>query len=112
MIFEEEFPMIKKEPRLSHQTLRVLRSFMEQPKEWLAGSDIWNQTRTLSGTLYPILMRLEKARWLESKWEQLDPSEGGRPRKRFYRLTALGYNKANAALAELSVSHGRPAWNS
>ncbi|MGP0089140.1 MAG: PadR family transcriptional regulator [Xanthobacteraceae bacterium] len=104
--------MIKKEPRLSHQALRVLRAFMEQPREWLAGTDILKQTRMLSGTAYPILLRLEKARWLESKWEQLDPSKAGRPRKRLYCLTGLGYNKASAALAELSVSNGRPAWNS
>jgi len=104
--------MATKDPRLSHQTLRVLRLFLEQPKEGLAGSDIWKKTEMLSGTIYPILMRLERSGWLESKWEQLDPSEAGRPRKRLYRLTGVGYNKTSEALAELRVPKGRPAWSS
>jgi PadR family transcriptional regulator PadR len=104
--------MARKDPRLSHQTLLVLRLFLERPRERLSGSDIWKQTRMLSGTLYPILMRLERSDWLESQWEQLDPSDAGRPRKRLYRLTGLGYNKARQALAELAVPKGRAAWNS
>jgi PadR family transcriptional regulator, regulatory protein PadR len=104
--------MAEKDPRLSHQTLRVLRLFLDQPKHWLAGSDIWKDTGMLSGTLYPILMRLKRAGWLESRWEQLGPSEAGRPRKRLYHLTAQGYNNANKALAELGVPHARRAWNS
>jgi DNA-binding PadR family transcriptional regulator len=103
--------MAPKDPRLSHQTLKVLRLFLEQPRESLAGSDIWKQTGMLSGTLYPILTRLERAGWLESQWEELEPSDAGRPRKRLYHLTGLGYNKTREALAELSVPNGRPAWN-
>jgi DNA-binding PadR family transcriptional regulator len=99
----------KPEPRLSHQVLRVMRVFLERPKEGLAGSDIWRQTGVFTGTLYPILMRLERAGWLDSKWEQLDPSEAGRPRKRLYRLTGLGYNKTHEALAELGVPNGSPS---
>ena len=104
--------MAKKDPRMSHQTLRVLRVFLQQPKEGVAGSDIWKQTRMLSGTLYPILIRLERSGWLESQWEQLDPSDAGRPRKRLYRLTGLGYSKASEVLAELGVPVGSPAWSS
>jgi PadR family transcriptional regulator len=99
------------DPRLSHETLRVLRLFLEEPRERLAGSDICKRLGVLSGTGYPILMRLERAGWLESEWEQLDPREAGRPRKRLYRLKALGYNKAREALADLGVPDGRPAWN-
>jgi PadR family transcriptional regulator, regulatory protein PadR len=104
--------MPKKDPRLSHQTLRVLRVFLKQPSNHLAGSDIWKQTEMLSGTLYPILMRLERSGWLDSKWEQLDPSDAGRPRKRLYRLTGTGYNKTREALAELGVPMARRAWSS
>jgi PadR family transcriptional regulator, regulatory protein PadR len=84
---------------------------MEHPKDSLAGSDICKQTGMLSCTLYPLLMRLERARWLTSQWETLNPSDAGRPRKRFYRLTGLGYRKARAALAELDAPIGRLAWN-
>ena len=104
--------MIDKDPRLSHQTLRVLRLFDEQPTLSLAGSDVSKRTGMLSGTIYPILMRLERAGWLSSQWENLDPSHAGRPRRRLYRLTGLGYNKSRAALAELGVPNGRIAWSS
>jgi DNA-binding MarR family transcriptional regulator len=65
------------DPRLSHQGLQVLRVFYEQPKESFAGADIWRRTGIIAGTLYPILMRFERAGWLESEWEQLNPSEAG-----------------------------------
>ena len=102
--------MAKKDPRLSHQTLRVLCVFLDQPTEALSGSDIWKQTGMLSGTLYPILMRLEGSRWLQSKWERLDPSEAGRPRKRLYRLTGLGYNKTTEAMSQLRIPNGGLEW--
>jgi DNA-binding PadR family transcriptional regulator len=103
--------MAEKDPRLSHQTLRVLRLLSEHPRDTLAGSDILKTTGMLSGTLYPILMRLERAGWLESRWEELNPSDVGRPRKRFYSLTPNGLNKTNEALAQLGLRDGRPAWS-
>ena len=84
--------------------------FLDKPREGLAGSDIWRETKILSGTLYPILMRLEQVGWLDSEWEVLDPSEAGRPRKRLYRLTGLGYNKARDVMRDLGVPLGRRAW--
>jgi PadR family transcriptional regulator, regulatory protein PadR len=104
--------MVEKDPRLSHQILRVLRLFTGDPTLSLAGSDIAKETGMLSGTIYPILMRLEKAGWLSSQWENLDPRDAGRPRRRLYRLTGLGYNKSQAAFAALGVPNGRIAWNS
>ena len=103
--------MAKKDPRLTHQALKVLSVFIERPQDQVAGSDILKRTAMLSGTVYPILMRLERAGWLESEWERLEPSEIGRPRKRLYRISPRGYNATNAALAELGVSSGRPAWS-
>jgi len=88
-----------------------MRVFLERPKDSFAGSDIWKETGVLTGTLYPILMRFERAGWLESQWEVLDPSEAGRPRKRLYHLTGVGYNKTREALAELDVPAGSPAWS-
>lgn len=104
--------MAEKDPRLTQQSLRVLHILLENPRDTLAGSDIVRQTGMLSGTLYPILMRLERAGWVESRWEHLDPSEVGRPRKRFYSLTGVGHNKASEALKELALVDGRLAWSS
>jgi DNA-binding PadR family transcriptional regulator len=90
-----------------------LSVFLDAPKNEISGSDIWKKTRLLSGTLYPILARLESCGWLTSTWEKLDPSEAGRPRKRLYRITAIGYGKATNALSELRVlPNGRTEWNS
>jgi DNA-binding PadR family transcriptional regulator len=93
-----------KDPRLSHQTLLVLHLFLQQPNKEFAGAGILKQTTMSSGTVYPILSRLEKASWLRSKWENVDPSIAGRPRKRLYRLTSLGHKKTRAALTKLSIT--------
>ncbi|WP_033227390.1 PadR family transcriptional regulator, partial [Streptomyces virginiae] len=52
------------------------------------------------GTIYPILIRLEQCGWLVSRWEDIDPQEEGRPRRRFYRLSERGAQSASAALAK------------
>jgi PadR family transcriptional regulator, regulatory protein PadR len=52
--------------------------------------------RIKEGTLYPILYRLEKAGYIESRWETL---ERGVPRK-YYRLTAPGTKYMEARLDE------------
>ncbi len=52
--------------------------------------------RIKEGTLYPILYRLEKAGYIESRWETL---ERGVPRK-YYRLTGPGMKYMNARLEE------------
>ena len=62
---------------------------------------------TAYGTLYKALDRLERAGYLESRWESPDyAAEAARPRRRFYRLTALG----ETALAEArAAAHGATA---
>lgn len=106
--------MTKKEPRLSHQTLRVLRLFLDKQPNEVAGSEISKETKMLTGTIYPIVMRLERFGWLKSRWEKVEPSVVGRPRRRLYRLTALGYNKTHDALSELGVldTARRTEWTS
>jgi len=99
------------DPRLSHQTLIVLRVFLDQSQHvGLAGSDIAKLTNLLPGTIYPLMARLERSGWLSSEWEKLDPRKAGRPRKRLYRLTGVGYNKAREALSQLTVSSKEGQW--
>ena len=92
--------------RLSHQSLRVLRAFLEAFNEdvrsEMAGSELMRLARVSSGTLYPILLRFEKAGLLESRWEEELPELLGRPRRRFYRLTQAGAQMAHEALGELA----------
>lgn len=99
--------------RMSGPTLKVCKVFVEDPKTPRSGAEISKLASIGSGTLYPLLQRLENARWLESKWEEIDPAEAGRPRRRFYTLTSPGLKRAQRALADLQTSApGVLAWNS
>lgn len=99
-----------KSPRLSHATLKVLRMFMNNPTLGLSGSDISKQADIWSGTLYPLLARLEKAAWLVSEWEMVQPSAVGRPRRRIYKITAVGQRAAYEALAALDLVGDHRSW--
>jgi PadR family transcriptional regulator PadR len=85
--------------RLSFQTLKVLEAFLDDPAAELAGADVHRRSGIASGTLYPNLLRLEAAGWLVSRWEAIDPSTAGRPRRRLYRLTRTGLARAGEAFA-------------
>ncbi len=98
--------------RLTQPTLKVLRFLLETPREGRSGAEMSKATKVGSGTLYPMLARLETAGWLSSEWESINPSEAGRPRRRFYKLTAVGQNNARAALADLQMATGELAWSS
>jgi DNA-binding PadR family transcriptional regulator len=89
--------MSAKSPRITEPTLKVLGQFFHQPIEGLSGIEICRSTGLASGTLYPILFRLEAAGWVESKWEEVIPSEVKRPRRRLYRITAVGAENARAS---------------
>lgn len=56
------------------------------------------------GTLYKALSRLETAGLLESRWEDVDSSEEGRPRRRLYRVTGLAAAALARSRAERSTS--------
>jgi|ERR1700733_5416679 PadR family transcriptional regulator, regulatory protein PadR len=90
--------------RMSLQTLKVLEAFLENPADQLSGTEVHQRSRLASGTLYPILLRLEAAGWFTSRWEAIDPSTAGRPRRRLYRLTPTGLKQASEVFA--SFNHG------
>jgi PadR family transcriptional regulator PadR len=92
---------------MSLQTLRALEAFLENPADPLSGADVHKRSGLASGTLYPILLRLESAGWFVSKWESIDPSSAGRPRRRLYRLTPSGLARASEIFA--SFGRGAPA---
>jgi PadR family transcriptional regulator PadR len=88
--------------RMSLQTLRVLEAFLENPSEQLSGADVHQRCGIASGTLYPILLRLESAGWFVSKWESIDPASAGRPRRRLYKLTSTGLKRASEVFSSFS----------
>jgi DNA-binding PadR family transcriptional regulator len=99
--------------RLSHQGLVVLRIFLDALSEGvraeLAGADLMAAAHLSSGTLYPILLRFERAGLLESRWETERPKDLGRPRRRFYRMTQAGAQVAHEALRALASKHVKVA---
>jgi PadR family transcriptional regulator PadR len=99
-------------PRITGPTLRVLKELMECPLEGLSGAEIARATGLASGTLYPILFRLEKCGWLHSQWEGVNPAEVKRPRKRMYQVTALGQVGSQSAFRELMPNPRRLVWQS
>jgi PadR family transcriptional regulator PadR len=96
--------------RVTGHTLRLLKLMIDKPLEGRSGAEISKSLNVGSGTLYPLLQRLENAGWLKSEWEELDPSEAGRPRRRYYKLTGEGQKQAVQALAELQTAPGVLAW--
>jgi PadR family transcriptional regulator PadR len=98
------------EPRITGPTLKVLGALLSSGRIELSGADISRATKLTSGTLYPILFRLERAGWLESRWEEEDPRALKRPRRRLYQVTPLGARNARAAVKDLEPGFGRVAW--
>ena len=80
----------------SRQTQSLLTALLAAASEWHYGYDLSKETGLKSGTLYPILMRLESHGWLEARWEESPPS--GKPPRHLYRLTANGLQEAPAIL--------------
>jgi DNA-binding PadR family transcriptional regulator len=95
--------------RLTVPTLRVLSAVLSAMPDQIAGSEVASVTKLSSGTLYPILLRLEEAGWLHSQWEQGDAAVLGRPRRRLYKLTAAGLNHARLAFREVQAI-GEAVW--
>lgn len=80
--------------RVTETGRKVLKAFMQNTGKSLHGYDIMQDAGVSSGTLYPLLMRFEEHGLLTSEWEQSEPLESGRPRRRLYRITGAGQRVA------------------
>jgi len=87
-------------PRMTIQVQLVLRALLAEPAQEMYGLQICEASGLPSGTIHPILARLEGMGWLESHWEDVDPQEEGRPRRRYYKVTEDGAERAPIAMAE------------
>jgi PadR family transcriptional regulator PadR len=86
--------------RSSPQTRRLLEALLAEPAGWRHGYDLARETGLASGTLYPILARLEQRGLLEARWEE---------RRHVYRLTGDGVHAAREELAP-ATARLREAW--
>jgi DNA-binding PadR family transcriptional regulator len=82
-------------------TQLVLRALLADPAAELYGAQIGDAAGLMSGTVHPILARLEAIGWVESHWEDVDPTEARRPARRYYRITAAGADQARTELARV-----------
>lgn len=85
--------------RMTLQTIAVLRVLLDEPLGEHYGLEISKMAGLPSGSLYPILARLERDGWAASDWEKVNEHEVGRRRRRYYRLTPDGAAWAQQALA-------------
>jgi len=86
--------------RLSLPALQALAVMLEDPSAQYWGLAIAKRIHVPTGTIYPLLHRLEERGWLESAIEEQDPAEVTRPPRRLYRLTPLGVVHAREQVAE------------
>ena len=94
-------------PRMTIPTQLVLRALLAEPAREMYGLQICAAAGLPSGTIHPILARLEHEHgWLTSRWEDIKPADEGRPRRRYYRLTDGGAERARVALARAAASAG------
>lgn len=84
--------------RVTEPTLDVLDVLLQahRDRREIHGWEIKKQTRRSGPTVYGVIDRLEDARLIEGRWEQLDKG----PRRRYYRLTGAGVTTASRMIAE------------
>jgi DNA-binding PadR family transcriptional regulator len=77
----------------------VLAALLAAPTRERYGLELCEMTGLPSGTMYPIVARLEQAGLLDSRWEDTEQhASEGRPRRRYYKLTTDGAEWARATI--------------
>jgi PadR family transcriptional regulator, regulatory protein PadR len=72
------------------------------------GFDIMDHTGLPSGTVYPVLGRLERDGYVRSKWEsQTVAQREKRPPRRYYEITASGSRALVASVEHYRTLGGR-----
>src|SRR5260370_30904851 len=87
----------------------VLKSFLEDTGQPRYGFELMKLTGMASGSLYPMLAKLEAAGWLARGREDIDPRAAGRPARTNYTITGAAVSAARVQLAALSDQFRPPA---
>jgi DNA-binding PadR family transcriptional regulator len=83
-------------PRITYPTAIVLLAVSRGVKH---GFDIMDASGLPSGTVYPILRRLDDAGLLRSSWENVTTARNdGRPPRRNYQITGAGLKALHQAV--------------
>jgi DNA-binding PadR family transcriptional regulator len=83
---------------------RVLRVFLGDLSARQYGYDLMKATKLPSGTLYPMLARLQAEGLVTSEWEPQPDDSSGRPPRKYYQLTGEGARVARLELAQASLA--------
>lgn len=89
---------------MSVQTQAILAALLDEISAPKYGLEMAKSAGLPSGTIYPILARLERAGLIESEPEDIDASTAGRRPRRYYKLTGDG---ARVARAEIETTMAR-----
>ncbi len=96
---------------LSGHARALLGALQGAGPRWSYGYELASRTGIMSGTLYPLLIRLSEQGYLEAEWQP--PAAPGRPPRHAYRLTAAGRalarSEAAAPAREGAAARRRPA---
>jgi PadR family transcriptional regulator PadR len=84
--------------RITAPLLDVLEVLLGADDFELHGWAIMKKSGRAGPTIYRMLERLAEARWVTSRWEE--EVEPGKPRRRYYRLTPHGVERARSVLSE------------
>lgn len=85
--------------KASHATKLVFQAFLDAPSDESYGFALAEATGLPSGTIYPILQRLQDEGLIKGRWSEVETGSQRR-RRRYYELTGEGRRVAQAATAE------------
>jgi PadR family transcriptional regulator, regulatory protein PadR len=85
--------------RPSTATRLVFQAFLDSAAGEAYGFELAGATGLPSGTIYPILRRLEDEKLIKSRWVEVQ-TDTQRRNRRYYALTATGRRVAQAATVE------------
>jgi PadR family transcriptional regulator, regulatory protein PadR len=75
--------------------IQLLAALLERRPRWCHGYELMKGTGLLSGTLYPLLIRMTEQGLVKAEWRE--PAQPGRPARHVYRLTDAGVEFARAS---------------
>lgn len=86
--------------RRSHQARLLFQALLDVAPEDSYGFGLIHGSGVSAGSGYAILRSFEREGLVDSWWEDLDPSEEGRPARRYYQLNAEGRRVAQRETAK------------
>jgi len=85
----------------------VLRALLADPGREMYGREIMQAASLATGTVYPILARLEAEGWVSVRDAVIDKRAEGRPARRYYKLTESGAKEAGKAMSRAATQLSR-----